>query len=341
MARQGREFEELVARIEKLLIPAGAEIKSPDFIKHKVTGKPREFDVSIRSKVGSASILIVLECRKRGGNQDIMWIDGLVTKGRDVGAAKIIAVSSGGFSKHAIEVAKLHGIDIRTIKEISDDEISDWPNILKFDTLQINCKSGPLIVAMYNDQKYENILLDQVDGENYQQLGLNAEVLIRDADSSRWSISKICSELSKSNAPAKILKPGEEQQLIVPPNSSGIFASDPVAVFLLQGVPFDGNPVSKKLTFRFPKWQFSVKTNYGNCNVYELTIDLTISCSKTGALPTKIVEYSSDKKSIIQLAETEILLDESKNLKVTITQSRLLEEIMVSTEPIPGTKGTG
>ncbi len=47
----GRDFEEMVARIEERLAPNGAIVNSPDYITDKVTGQPREVDASIRYKV--------------------------------------------------------------------------------------------------------------------------------------------------------------------------------------------------------------------------------------------------------------------------------------------------
>lgn len=61
--KQWREFERLITRIEKMLAPMGAEIKSPDRIPDKVTGQLREVDASIRYTVGSAPVLITVECR--------------------------------------------------------------------------------------------------------------------------------------------------------------------------------------------------------------------------------------------------------------------------------------
>ena len=53
-------------------------------------------------------MLVILECRDRGGVQDVSWIDQVVGKRDDVGADKAIAVSQSGFTgaaqKHARSV---------------------------------------------------------------------------------------------------------------------------------------------------------------------------------------------------------------------------------------------
>ena len=96
-----REFERLVARIERDLAPRGAVVRSPDRVPDLVTGSLREVDASIRFTVGSAPILITIECRRRAAVQDDTWIEQLAAKKEKVGAAKTIAVSASGFSEPA------------------------------------------------------------------------------------------------------------------------------------------------------------------------------------------------------------------------------------------------
>jgi hypothetical protein len=121
-----REFEKLVAQIEKAASPHNAQVKSPDKIKDLITGKMREVDASIKYKVGTTDILITIECRKRGRKDDDTWIEQLSTKRQKIGASKTIAVSSIGFTDSAIKTAKLNNIELRTLKEISFADINNW-----------------------------------------------------------------------------------------------------------------------------------------------------------------------------------------------------------------------
>ncbi len=99
MPRKGRDLEKLIAFFEEQLIK-GEEIKitSPEFIIGRNSHTKREIDVSLRAKVDSANRLVMLECRDRKGNEDVSWFDELFGKSDDVGANKVIAVSSSGFS---------------------------------------------------------------------------------------------------------------------------------------------------------------------------------------------------------------------------------------------------
>ncbi len=142
-ARAGRDFEKLIARIENVLAPIGAEIKSPDYISDLVTGYPREVDVSIRIDEGNNTKLVTVECRDHRNKgkklaQNDPWIEQLITKREKIGAWRTIAVSSGGFSSSAITTAKHYGIELRQLDEITDDEIAQkWLSNLKVEVVVI------------------------------------------------------------------------------------------------------------------------------------------------------------------------------------------------------------
>ena len=111
-----KEFEQLVARIERDAGPLGLTARSPDKLRCKVTGRKREVDVSIRSRAGTTDILVTIECRKRHPKQDVTWIEQLATKRDAIGAAVTIAVSSSGFTPNAQAVANRHGIQLPIIR---------------------------------------------------------------------------------------------------------------------------------------------------------------------------------------------------------------------------------
>lgn len=121
-----RRFEKLVARIEDQLSPSGALVRSPDYLADVETGELREVDASIRIQVGSAPILITVECRRRKDSQDSTWIEQLIQKRRSVGASSTLAVSWGGFSAPARRKAELNGILVKTLSELSDGDLLQW-----------------------------------------------------------------------------------------------------------------------------------------------------------------------------------------------------------------------
>ena len=126
MARKGRELEKLVANLETLLSDTAIAVKSPDYVPDVITGRLREVDVSLRAKAGSVDLLVILEVRDRKNKDDVTWIEQLATKKADVGASKIVAVSSSGFSQTAQDTALRYGIELRTIESLTIDTIQSW-----------------------------------------------------------------------------------------------------------------------------------------------------------------------------------------------------------------------
>jgi hypothetical protein len=126
MGHEGRSLEELVFNLERMLASESALIRSPDFIQGKNSGTTREVDISIRAKVGSADLLVIVECRDRNSKQDVRWIEELSGKQIDVQANKVIAVSRRGFTEAAISAARNLNIDLRTFDSIDAEDLATW-----------------------------------------------------------------------------------------------------------------------------------------------------------------------------------------------------------------------
>lgn len=125
-SKDWRQFEQLVSRIERAAAPRGAQVKSPDQIRDLITGQLREVDASIRTKVGTAEVLITVECRKRGRRDDDTWMEQLAAKRHKIGASKTIAVSAAGFTESAVKSARQFGIELRTLAKVTASDIEGW-----------------------------------------------------------------------------------------------------------------------------------------------------------------------------------------------------------------------
>jgi hypothetical protein len=131
-----REFERLAALLESHLVPLGAEVRSPDKIRDKVTGRLREVDISVSFMIDSTPMLITFECRKRGSRPDATWIEQLVTKRTDIGASETVAIASKAFTSGALKKADHHRIHTRLLQDVTDDTVKAWATALKF---QVQC----------------------------------------------------------------------------------------------------------------------------------------------------------------------------------------------------------
>ena len=106
-------FERLVAAIH-LIDESSSNIKWNDKIN------ARQFDVTIRTRKGFYDYLTVVECKNYSKPVPVKEVDAFVTKSQDVGAHKVIMVSSMGFQSGAEDVAKRHAIDLFTLKAVTE-----------------------------------------------------------------------------------------------------------------------------------------------------------------------------------------------------------------------------
>jgi len=126
MSRLGRNLEKIVRDLEKLLGDSNLEVKSPDKLFDYASEIYREVDISIKGKLGTNPILIVIECRDWGRAQNVTWIEQLKTKRDGIRANKMIAVSTSGFSPNAVILAEKYGIGIRNVNDLDAKELSGW-----------------------------------------------------------------------------------------------------------------------------------------------------------------------------------------------------------------------
>ncbi len=187
MAREGKDLELLIEMIEKVMLPEGAIITSPDYIQDKITGEKREVDISIRHKVGSVDILILIECRDRAAAQDVTWIEQVVTKTKDLKANKVIAVSSSRFTKGALTKADHNGIETRTLDEITVDVIKRWWAVEKIGVRSKFYEMRSVSVALDTDENTDEIM---------KNIDLSEKFIIRAVDQVPHSIYQIFEYLS-------------------------------------------------------------------------------------------------------------------------------------------------
>ncbi|MDR3601416.1 MAG: restriction endonuclease [Desulfosporosinus sp.] len=203
-----RRFEELVSRIEADAGPLGLIVVSPDRIRCKFTGRFREVDASIRAKVGTTDILVTIECRRRGLKQDVTWIEQLATKKQALGASRTIAVSSSGFSREAIAVAQLHGIDLRELSEVSAEEIN---KMMRLDfVLFTHKRSAPVRVSLRSFREDPWLLPDPSEPEILLPETTNLFVpIFRNLETgATWSINDLWFQLQNVTDPFTGLEKG-------------------------------------------------------------------------------------------------------------------------------------
>jgi hypothetical protein len=117
-----RQFEVLAEKIFTELSPK-AVIRQDDHILGKLSGIPRQLDVSIRADLGEYQSLVIVQARDRTAPADVNAVGELAAVIEDVEATNGILVCKGGFTRAAMVYAKNKGI---SLCNLHDAESRDW-----------------------------------------------------------------------------------------------------------------------------------------------------------------------------------------------------------------------
>ncbi len=120
-----KRFEKLVYEIQKSFAGTTAIVALNDHVMGVDSGTERQIDVSIRQQVSQLPILVVIDFKDYAEPIDVVDMGAFVTLTTDVRANKGVMVSSNGFTKAAINIAKNAGIDTLTL---IDSKSVDWKN---------------------------------------------------------------------------------------------------------------------------------------------------------------------------------------------------------------------
>ncbi len=124
MSTTGQQLEQLVARIERQLLPSGFTVRT-NVLKRDENGiQVAEFDVVISGTVDSPACSYLFECRDRPskGPAPASWIEQLYGRKKRFRFDRVTAVSTTGFAKPAIAFARSSGILLRSVTRIDSLE---------------------------------------------------------------------------------------------------------------------------------------------------------------------------------------------------------------------------
>jgi hypothetical protein len=124
MAKRSNLFQRIVHALYQSLKPVGGTVTESAQVLELTSGIRREVDILAESVVFGTSVRIAVEVRGRRRKDDVLWIDALIGKYRDLAIDKIIAVSARGLSKPANNKAAAAGIHVLSAKEATEH---DWP----------------------------------------------------------------------------------------------------------------------------------------------------------------------------------------------------------------------
>jgi hypothetical protein len=129
----------------------------------------REFDIWLESKVNNYDIIVAIECKDYKTSIPVEKIEAFNSKCERVnGISKKIFISSNGFQKDAIGAAKDFNIELYTLEEISNEDVSSWISCSKLDILTSNVKIlFPLHWSLLKNGKEIDFPYSQIDYSIY------------------------------------------------------------------------------------------------------------------------------------------------------------------------------
>jgi hypothetical protein len=143
-------LERLVDDLHSQLAPPDAVVTLDDKIVGCESKTGRQLDVTIRAAVAQYHILIVIECKDETRPVDVGSTGEFASLLRDVKANKGVLISTSGFTKAAVEMARAQGIGTRTY---IDTEGVDWKSELTIPVLLERIKLQSWHVRFYGVPK--------------------------------------------------------------------------------------------------------------------------------------------------------------------------------------------
>ncbi len=122
-----RRFEHLIHALHEQYGGESAMITLDDHIEGKDSKTIRQVDISILGQIGSYSILIVIDCKDYSVPLDVNDVGAFATLCKDIRANKGVMISTSGYTKAAVEIARTYGIDTRTYL---DTESEEWGTVV-------------------------------------------------------------------------------------------------------------------------------------------------------------------------------------------------------------------
>jgi hypothetical protein len=121
MPPRSNNFQRLVAILQEHL--AGAEaVTESAMLTDRVTGVEREVDVVVRAPAGGRVLTISLEANKRRRKADLLWVEQMVRKHRDLPTNQLVLVSEAGFTPKALKLADIEGVIAVAPEELTGEE---------------------------------------------------------------------------------------------------------------------------------------------------------------------------------------------------------------------------
>jgi len=314
MAKDGKRLEGLVAHVESVLVPEGFTVATNTDVRDDSGLVIAEFDIEVRGLLSTTDIVWLIECRDRpsAGPAPASWIEQLIGRRTRFNLNRVTAVSTTGFTKPAIELAKAHGIELRAVKALTPEDFSDWLQI-RYLTLR-----KPRLHFSENGTK-----LIPIPGESEELIEALKEALIG----------------VKTDVPL-LVPPKSEAAISVAAAIDAAIRNNPTCVDHI-GPNEPARPVKFRIRFNEADGYYTVKTKLGPVRIGELVYFGGYSFTESKVPLAETSEYSrlESEKPLSQLATFDFELN-SRPLSVEIVRIEKTGEMHVLLRAVGPAKTT-
>lgn len=165
MTKTSDKFEQQIQRIHDLLEREGAVVTWNDRLPDPDNPEQlRQIDVTIKRD----DTLILIECRIHKDSQDVKWIEELIGKRLSMQADSVIAVSASGFTKGAVAKGQAHGILLRALRSLTEEEICHWGRKTKISLIFYEYTN--VKIDFIFDQKYRDAITLELISQDLQSV---------------------------------------------------------------------------------------------------------------------------------------------------------------------------
>jgi len=189
MTNSGKELENFVKNIEEILLPKGFTITHRKRMFDENGVQSAELDIEITGKLASTQITWLIECRDRPstGAAPSEWIEQLVGRRDRLKPNKVTAVSTTGFAPDAIRFAQESGIELRTVEQLTLEEVKSWFSV---EYVTLNTTIGNLIHATIDIDDPGNEHADELNAM-FSNFNNDTRLFTHTKTNKKWTINEI------------------------------------------------------------------------------------------------------------------------------------------------------
>jgi len=127
MPARTNDYQQLVALIEKVLAPKGAKITESAMVPARGIKGGREVDILIEGEYGPYKIKIAAEVKDTGRKMSLPTFESFIGKYRGdcrILVDQLIVISSSGFSKNVLAVARQARVELLTVADVTEEKLT-------------------------------------------------------------------------------------------------------------------------------------------------------------------------------------------------------------------------